>query len=171
MIQTARPGGATAGFDGDQPPLVVCCCRGTRRPGSRRRHLCRWAGFTLGHTLPACVSLRPPRSSYPSPRQRQKHLQWSGRRYAGTGTTASTVAPPQHPSHNANPPPFLVCPAACKNEKVAMALAPAITVILILFGGFYVNEDTIPVWLRWIKWLSHLYWVREGSSSSTTLAS
>lgn len=52
-----------------------------------------------------------------------------------------------------------------------MALAPAITVILILFGGFYVNEDTIPVWLRWIKWLSHLYWVREGSSSSTTLAS
>jgi ABC-type multidrug transport system permease subunit len=48
--------------------------------------------------------------------------------------------------------------AGAKNEKVALAIAPAITVILILFGGFYVNEATIPVWLRWIKYLSHLYW-------------
>lgn len=30
--------------------------------------------------------------------------------------------------------------AGAKNEKVALALAPAVTVILILFGGFYVNE-------------------------------
>lgn len=48
--------------------------------------------------------------------------------------------------------------AGSRNEKVALALAPAVTVILILFGGFYVNEATIPVWLRWIKYLSHLYW-------------
>ncbi len=48
--------------------------------------------------------------------------------------------------------------AGAPNEKVALALAPAVTVVLILFGGFYVNEDTIPVWLSWIKYLSHLYW-------------
>ena len=39
--------------------------------------------------------------------------------------------------------------AGARNEKVALAIAPAITVILILFGGFYVNEGTIPVWLSW----------------------
>ncbi|KAG7673347.1 hypothetical protein Ndes2526B_g03213 [Nannochloris sp. 'desiccata'] len=48
--------------------------------------------------------------------------------------------------------------AGAPNEKVALALAPAVTVVLILFGGFYVNEGTIPVWLSWIKYLSHLYW-------------
>ena len=48
--------------------------------------------------------------------------------------------------------------AGARNEKVALAIAPAITVVLILFGGFYVNEDTIPVWLSWIKYLSYLYW-------------
>lgn len=48
--------------------------------------------------------------------------------------------------------------AGAPNEKVALALAPAVTVILILFGGFYINEDTIPDWLAWIRYLSHLYW-------------
>jgi len=48
--------------------------------------------------------------------------------------------------------------AGARNEKVALAIAPAVTVILILFGGFYVNAGTIPVWLSWIKYLSHLYW-------------
>jgi hypothetical protein len=35
---------------------------------------------------------------------------------------------------------------------VALALAPGVTVILILFGGFYINTDTIP---RAIRWCSH----------------
>jgi len=52
--------------------------------------------------------------------------------------------------------------AGSPNEKVALAIAPAVTVILILFGGFYINEDTIPVWLSWIKYLSHLFWAFMG---------
>jgi hypothetical protein len=95
--------------------------------------------------------------------------------------------------------------AGAPNERVAMALAPAITIVMILFGGFYVNEGahgqgrlrgearwrcrwaawadvtrpgegglffvsgpthavlftragSIPDWLAWIKWLSHLYY-------------
>lgn len=39
--------------------------------------------------------------------------------------------------------------AMVKHEKIAFAIAPSITVLLILFGGFYVNAETIPVWLRW----------------------
>jgi hypothetical protein len=32
--------------------------------------------------------------------------------------------------------------AGAPNEKVALAIAPSITVILILFGGFYANAET-----------------------------
>jgi len=31
-----------------------------------------------------------------------------------------------------------------QNEKVALALAPALTIIFVLFGGFYANTNTIP---------------------------
>ncbi len=41
--------------------------------------------------------------------------------------------------------------ASCDSEKSAMALAPAVTVVLMLFGGFYVNEGTIPAAIRWIR--------------------
>lgn len=54
--------------------------------------------------------------------------------------------------------------AAAPNEKMAFALAPALTVVLILFGGFYVNSDTIPVWLSWVKYLSHLFYAFMGLS-------
>ena len=42
-----------------------------------------------------------------------------------------------------------------QNEKVAFAVAPGVTIILILFGGFYVNSSTIPAWLRWCAAMSH----------------
>lgn len=29
----------------------------------------------------------------------------------------------------------------------------------VLFGGFLANKDSIPVWLRWISWLSVFRWV------------
>lgn len=48
--------------------------------------------------------------------------------------------------------------AGCKNEKIALALAPAVTVILILFGGFYIDANAIPDWLGWLRYLSHLYY-------------
>jgi ABC-type multidrug transport system ATPase subunit/ABC-type multidrug transport system permease subunit len=58
---------------------------------------------------------------------------------------------------------FGVCiSAVCPNEKVAFAIAPAITVVLILVGGFYVNQDAIPVWISWLKYISHLYWAYMG---------
>lgn len=39
--------------------------------------------------------------------------------------------------------------AACPNEKLMLALAPALTIIFILFGGFYINTASIPRWLFW----------------------
>lgn len=48
--------------------------------------------------------------------------------------------------------------AAVPNEKVAFAVSPAFLVILMLFGGFYANQDTIPAWLSWIRYLSFLYY-------------
>ncbi len=35
---------------------------------------------------------------------------------------------------------------------MALTIAPFIAIILILFGGFYVNESTIPDVLRWSEW-------------------
>lgn len=40
-------------------------------------------------------------------------------------------------------------PPAVPDEKIALALAPMVTVILMLFGGFYANTQTIPPVLRW----------------------
>lgn len=96
--------------------------------------------------------------------------------------------------------------AAFTHEKAAMAFAPAVTTVLMLFGermgsclgvcssnnmwparahprphtyralhkhephsppptsagGFYVNSTTIPAALRWIQYISHLYYVFMG---------
>ena len=60
---------------------------------------------------------------------------------------------------------FGICiSAVAPNEKVSFALAPAITVVLILVSGFYVNQDAVPVWISWLKYISHLYWAFIGLS-------
>ena len=38
----------------------------------------------------------------------------------------------------------LIVLGGLQNEKVALALAPALTIIFVLFGGFYANTNTIP---------------------------
>ncbi|KAK9806141.1 hypothetical protein WJX72_003105 [[Myrmecia] bisecta] len=48
--------------------------------------------------------------------------------------------------------------AAANSEKTAQVAAPGITVIFILFGGFYINSASIPVWLAWIRYISFMYY-------------
>lgn len=48
------------------------------------------------------------------------------------------------------------------SDKLAFAVAPGITVILMLFGGFFVSTDSIPAAIRWICYLSHLYYAFQG---------
>ncbi|KAL4425753.1 hypothetical protein ABPG75_009769 [Micractinium tetrahymenae] len=52
--------------------------------------------------------------------------------------------------------------AAAKTEKIAFAVAPGVTVVLMLFGGFFVSTDSIPASIRWITYISHLYYAFQG---------
>merc|ERR1712039_784216 len=41
----------------------------------------------------------------------------------------------------------------------ANAMAPLIMVLMILFGGFYINSDSMPEWLGWLENVSTIKWV------------
>lgn len=45
-----------------------------------------------------------------------------------------------------------------KDAKTAMELAPAIFVPQILFGGFFIKMESVPVWLRWLQYIFALKW-------------
>mmetsp|Transcript_12829 Transcript_12829/g.30419 ORF Transcript_12829/g.30419 Transcript_12829/m.30419 type:complete len:132 (-) Transcript_12829:274-669(-) len=47
------------------------------------------------------------------------------------------------------------------NSDVAMALGPMVMVIFIVFGGYYVNSETIPRPLRWLPYCSLIKWAFE----------
>ena len=42
--------------------------------------------------------------------------------------------------------------------QTALALGPLATVVAMLFGGFYVNLNSIPVWIRWFSNCSPIKW-------------
>eukprot|EP01032_Pedospumella_encystans_P007850 gene7850-9359_t len=52
---------------------------------------------------------------------------------------------------------FLVS-AASPSRLVANAVGPPILIILLLFGGFYINSDSLPVGSEWVRYLSLMYW-------------
>jgi len=47
---------------------------------------------------------------------------------------------------------FLSC--LSPNVDVALAIAPVVIIPFMLFGGFFLNSDSVPVWLSWLKWVS-----------------
>ena len=48
--------------------------------------------------------------------------------------------------------------SAFSNAEVAVSLAPMAIIPLMLFGGFYVNLETSPVWISWIQYISVFKW-------------
>jgi ABC-type multidrug transport system ATPase subunit/ABC-type multidrug transport system permease subunit len=50
----------------------------------------------------------------------------------------------------------LTISAIVPNMDVAMAVTPLFQVWLMLFSGFYAYSDSIPIWLRWMNYLSFL---------------
>ncbi|KAI9003965.1 P-loop containing nucleoside triphosphate hydrolase protein [Hyaloraphidium curvatum] len=50
---------------------------------------------------------------------------------------------------------FLVA-AGAPSLEVAQIIAPMLAVVFIIFGGSFVNADTIPAWIGWLQWISIL---------------
>eukprot|EP00055_Hartaetosiga_balthica_P009124 m.35641 g.35641 ORF g.35641 m.35641 type:complete len:699 (-) comp6617_c0_seq1:341-2437(-) len=46
--------------------------------------------------------------------------------------------------------------AVARDPQQAGALAPVFIVTSILFGGFFIGSNSIPVWLSWLKYISYL---------------
>ena len=48
----------------------------------------------------------------------------------------------------------LLISAAAPNFQTATAIAPAVAMPIVLFGGLFVNTDSLPAWLSWIQYIS-----------------
>ncbi|PFH38226.1 putative ATP-binding cassette G family transporter [Besnoitia besnoiti] len=48
--------------------------------------------------------------------------------------------------------------SASPRLAVAQAIAPIVLLILLLVSGFYIRADDIPAWIRWVKYLSPIYY-------------
>lgn len=46
--------------------------------------------------------------------------------------------------------------------ETAISLGPISVVLMILFGGFYINIESLPVWLQWVQYLSLMRFAFEG---------
>jgi ABC-type multidrug transport system ATPase subunit/ABC-type multidrug transport system permease subunit len=53
--------------------------------------------------------------------------------------------------------------AAVSSQQVANALAPLVTIIFLLTGGFYINADSIPNFLIWLYWISIFHYSYEAA--------
>lgn len=53
---------------------------------------------------------------------------------------------------------FLAIGAIAPNQVVASICAPLVVVLFLLFGGFYVNNDNVPVYFVWLKEVSFFNW-------------
>merc|ERR1719223_1085477 len=49
-----------------------------------------------------------------------------------------------------------VVSALAKDPQTAGAIAPVFIVTSMLFGGFFIGVDQIPVWLNWLRYLSFI---------------
>lgn len=43
---------------------------------------------------------------------------------------------------------------ATANHQVATNIGPVIVICMVVFGGFYVNVESLPVFIQWMQWLS-----------------
>ena len=50
---------------------------------------------------------------------------------------------------------------AAPNVNIALAIGPTILIPLMLFGGLFLQNSTIPVWLEWLKYLSWFMYSNE----------
>eukprot|EP00270_Netrium_digitus_P015692 TRINITY_DN553_c0_g1_i4.p1 TRINITY_DN553_c0_g1~~TRINITY_DN553_c0_g1_i4.p1 ORF type:complete len:313 (+),score=108.37 TRINITY_DN553_c0_g1_i4:119-940(+) len=58
----------------------------------------------------------------------------------------------------------LMISSLAPSPETALALGPLLTVLFMLFGGFYINLDSIPVWIQWFSYCSPVKWAFIGLS-------
>jgi len=54
--------------------------------------------------------------------------------------------------------------AACGSIGLAMTISTIVIIPLMIFGGFYINQGTIPVYLRWFQAISYFRYSYEAES-------
>lgn len=52
----------------------------------------------------------------------------------------------------------LMISSAAPTPQAALALGPLMTVIFMVFAGFFVNANSIPAWIRWARNISPIQW-------------
>jgi len=52
----------------------------------------------------------------------------------------------------------LMASASASSPQTAAAIAPVLIVLSLLFGGFFIGPNVIPVWLRWLRFVSFIYY-------------
>jgi len=50
----------------------------------------------------------------------------------------------------------LVLSASLKEPEMAGQIAPAVVVLFLMFSGYFLNEESIPAWIGWIKYISFI---------------
>lgn len=48
----------------------------------------------------------------------------------------------------------LLCGCAFSDVRIAVDVVPLFIIPVLLFAGFFINSDSIPIWIRWIQWIS-----------------
>lgn len=48
------------------------------------------------------------------------------------------------------------------DPQAAAAIVPVFIILAMLFGGFLINYDDIPVWIGWIRWISFINYCFQG---------
>jgi hypothetical protein len=52
------------------------------------------------------------------------------------------------------------------NATVGQIIAPLILIIFLIFGGLFVNLDTVPLAFRWIQWISFITYSNKAFAQS-----
>jgi len=50
----------------------------------------------------------------------------------------------------------MILSASLRSVEMAPQLAPACVIIFLMFSGYFLNEDSIPVYLEWLKYISFI---------------
>ncbi|CEF97435.1 ABC-2 type transporter [Ostreococcus tauri] len=48
------------------------------------------------------------------------------------------------------------------STEAAVAMGPAVMVLFIVFGGYYVNQDNVPIYFKWLNKCSLIKWAFQG---------